>query len=133
MSLAILPLELRIVLLILDIVCGPGEYRYGHWGSGNSIVAYLEFANSIDAIDFHGKFDGAIDGSGGPAAFLGGFGESAYGHWGSGNSIAGHLEFANSIGTIDFHDKFDDAIDSFHGLAEILSTCSESACTMRLW
>ena len=37
---------------------------------------------------FYGKFDGAIDSSDGPAAFLGGIGESAYGHRGSGNYIA---------------------------------------------
>ena len=51
----------------------------------------------FDAIDFHGKFDGAIDSPDGPAAFLGGIGDSAYGHRGSGNYIARHLAFANSI------------------------------------
>ena len=75
-------------------------------GSGNSIAGHLAFANSIDAIDYHGDFDRAIDGSDCPAAFLGGYCKSAYGHWGSGNSITGHLGFAYSIDTIYFPDNF---------------------------
>ena len=47
-----------------------------------------QFAYCIGAIDFLGKFDGAMDGSDDPTAFLGGCGESEYGHRGSGNSIA---------------------------------------------
>ena len=69
---------------------------------GNSLAGQLGFANSIDAIDFLSKFDGTINGSNGPAAFLHGCGESEYGHLGSGNSMTGNLNFATSIYATDF-------------------------------